>query len=334
MPAQLPTRKIGDAHVTAIGFGAMGLSAFYGKPLPDEERLKLLDAVYEQGCTNWDTANMYGDSEELLGKWFARTGKRSDIFLATKFGAGPSPGGSPEYMREQFAKSLRLLGTDYVDLYYLHRMDPTIPIEVTVGAMSELVKAGKVRHLGLSECSEATLRRAYAVHPISALQVEYSPFTLDIENDKIGLFKACQELGITIVAYSPLGRGLITGQYKSPDDFEQGDFRRIIPRYSRENFPNVLKVVEDLKTVGTKYGATPGQVALAWLLAQADNVIPIPGTTKEKYLKENLGALSIKLSSEDLQEVRRVAEEADGSMGLRYPEQLMKVTFADTPELQ
>ncbi|EKM54066.1 uncharacterized protein PHACADRAFT_196501 [Phanerochaete carnosa HHB-10118-sp] len=326
MPAQLPTRKIGDAQVTSIGFGAMGLSAFYGKLLPDEERLKLLDAVYEQGCTNWDTANMYGDSEELLGKWFARTGKRSDIFLATKFGYGLAtgiPNGSPEYMREQFAKSLRLLGTDYVDLYYLHRMDTTIPIEITVGAMSELVRAGKVRYLGLSECSEATLRRAHAVHPISALQVEYSPFTLDIEDDKIGLFKACQELGITIVAYSPLGRGLITGQYKSPDDFEQGDFRRIVPRYSRENFPNVLKVVEDLKTVGTKYSATPGQVALAWLLAQADN-----------YLKENLGALSIKLSPEDLEEVRRVAEAADGSMGLRYPEQAMKVIFVDTPELQ
>ncbi|EKM51940.1 uncharacterized protein PHACADRAFT_101731 [Phanerochaete carnosa HHB-10118-sp] len=338
MPAQLPTRTIGDTQVTAVGFGAMGLSASYGKPLPDEERLKLLDTVYEYGCTNWDTADVYGDNEELLGKWFARTGKRSEIFLATKFGVNfetNTVNGSPEYVHERLGRSLRLLGTDYVDLLYLHRPALDTPIEITVGAMAELVRTGKVRHLGLSDCSEATLRRAHAVHPIAALQVEYSPFTLDIEDEKIGLYKACQELGVAIVVYAPLARGLLSGQFRSPDSFAEDDFRRIIPRYSRENFPKILKLVEDLKVIGTKYRATPSQVVLAWLLAQADNIIPIPGTTKEKYLKENLAALNIRLSSEDLQEVRKVAEAADASsMGARYPEFMMKFAYADTPELQ
>ncbi|GJE96766.1 aldo/keto reductase [Phanerochaete sordida] len=337
MPAQLPTRMIGDTEVTAIGFGAMGLSAFYGKPLPDEERFKLLDAVYESGCTNWDTANVYGDSEELLGRWFARTGKRADIFLATKFGSNLGRGGAidgtPAYMRECFAASLRTLQTDHVDLYYLHRPDVNTPIEVTVGAMADLFKEGKVRYLGLSECSEATLRRAHAVHPIAALQVEYSPFTLDIEDEKIGLFQARTELGVAIVAYSPLGRGLITGQYKSPDDFAEDDFRRLIPRYSHENFPNILRLADGLRAIGARHGATAGQVALAWLLAQSERVIPIPGTTKEKYLKENLGALNVRLTPEDLQEVRRVAQEADASKGLRYPEAMIQSLFADTPEL-
>lgn len=338
MAPNLPTRRIGDADVTAIGFGAMGLSAFYGKPLPDEERLKLLDAVYENGCRFWDTADVYGDNEELIGKWLARTGKRSEIFLATKFGYAPhrktGVDGSPEHMRESFETSLRRLGTDYVDLYYLHRPDPEVPIEVTVSAMAELVKEGKVRYLGLSECSAATLRRAHAVHPIAAYQVEYSPFTLDIEEDKVGLFKTCQELGIAIVAYSPLGRGLLTGQYKSPDDFAEDDFRRLVPRYSKENFPNILKIADGLRRIGEKYGATAGQVALAWLLAQADNVIPIPGTTKEKYLKENLGALNIKLTPEDVDEVRKVAQAADAARGSRYPDAAMAVILGDTPELQ
>ncbi|EKM51942.1 uncharacterized protein PHACADRAFT_262363 [Phanerochaete carnosa HHB-10118-sp] len=340
MSAQLPTRTIGDTQVTAVGFGVMGLSVAYSKPLPDEERLKLLDTVYEHGCTNWDTADVYSDNEELLGKWFARTGKRSEIFLATKFGFkfGTNTStidGSPEYVRERFGRSLRLLGTEYVDLLYLHRPALDTPIEITVGAMAELVKTGKVRYLGLSDCSEATLRRAHAVHPIAALQVEYSPFTLDIEDEKIGLYRACQELGVAIVVYAPLARGLLTGQFQSPDDFAEGDFRRAIPRYSRENFPKILKLVEDLKAIGAKYGATPSQVMLAWLLAQAGNVIPIPGTTKEKYLKENLAALNIRLSPEDLQEVRKVAEAANASsMGARYPEFMMKFAYADTPELQ
>ncbi|PSR87078.1 hypothetical protein PHLCEN_2v5248 [Hermanssonia centrifuga] len=357
MPS-LPTRKIGNTEVTAIGWGGMGLSAFYSKPLPDEERFKLLDAVYERGCTNWDTADVYGDNEDLIGQWLKRTGKRNEIFLATKFGFVFSSdrivNGSPEYVRQSIDKSLKRLGVDYVDLYYLHRPDPSVPIEKTVGAMAEAVKEGKVKYLGLSECSAETLRRAHAVHPIAALQVEYSPFTLDIEDEKLGLFKTAKELGITVIAYSPLGRGLITGQYKGPEDFEEGDFRRQIARYSKENFPNILKLADGLKKIGERHNATAGQVALAWLLAQGDNVIPIPGTTKVKvgslvltflrhlflnvflsmqYLEENLGAVNVKLSAEELEEVRKVAERADAAQGLRYPESFMAVQFADTPAL-
>ncbi|PSR72170.1 hypothetical protein PHLCEN_2v11962 [Hermanssonia centrifuga] len=335
--SQLATRKIGNTDVSAIGWGGMGLSAFYGPPLPDEERLKLLDAVYEHGCTNWDTADIYGDNEDLIGQWFKRTGKRNDIFLATKFGMvfeeGKSVDGSPEYVNYSINKSLQRLGVDHVDLYYLHRPDPTVPIEVTIGAMAELVKAGKVRYLGISECSSATLRRAHAVHPIAALQVEYSPFTLDIEDEKIGLLKTAKELGIAIVAYAPLGRGLITGQYRGPEDFEPDDFRRQITRYSKDNFPNILKLAEGLKNIGERHGATAGQIALAWILAQGDNVIPIPGTTKVKYLEENLAALKVQLSATELQEVRLVAEKADAANGPRYPESFLSVLLGDTPAL-
>ncbi|KAI9062185.1 Aldo/keto reductase [Trametes sanguinea] len=334
----LPTRKIGTSNVSAIGYGAMGIAAFYGKPMPDEERFKVLDAVYESGCTFWDTADRYLDSEELIGKWFKRTGKRDEIFLATKFGIVTDPdravNGTPEYAVQALNASLKRLGTDHVDLWYLHRADPKVPIELTVRAMAEQVKAGKVKYIGLSEVSEKTLRRAHAVHPISALQVEYSPFTLDIEDPKVGLLKAARELGIAIIAYSPLGRGLITGRYKGPEDFEEGDFRRQVPRYSKENFPNILKLADGLKKIGEKYNATAGQVALAWLLAQGEDVIPIPGTTKIPNLKENLDAIRIKLAPEDIQEVRKIANEADAAKGPRYPPRLYAFLFADTPPLQ
>ncbi|KAI0371351.1 Aldo/keto reductase [Pilatotrama ljubarskyi] len=334
----LPIRKLGDSSVTAIGYGAMGISAFYGKPLPDAERFKVLDAVYENGCTFWDTADRYADSEELIGKWFKRTGKREEIFLATKFGIVTDPdravNGTPEYAAQALDASLKRLGTDHVDLWYLHRADPLVPIELSVGAMAEQVKLGKVKYIGLSEVSEATLRRAHAVHPISALQVEYSPFTLDIEDPKVGLLKAARELGIKIIAYSPLGRGLITGRYKGPEDFDEDDFRRKVPRYSKENFPNILKIADGLKKIGEKYNATAGQVALAWLLAQGDDVIPIPGTTKIPNLKENLDSVNVKLSPEDVQEVRKIAAEADAAKGPRYPARLHAILFADTPPLQ
>ncbi|KAI0063928.1 Aldo/keto reductase [Artomyces pyxidatus] len=338
MALKLPTRKIGTTDVTAIGYGAMGIAAFYGDPLPDEERLKILDAVYEAGCTNWDTADIYKDSEDLIGKWFKRTGKRDEIFLATKFGIGSPSGkrvdGDPAYVRQAFEKSVKRLGVEKVDLYYLHRPDTTVPIEYTVGAMAELVKEGKVKYIGLSEVSASTLRRAHAVHPISAVQVEYSPFTLDIEAKENAVLQTARELGVAIIAYSPLGRGLLTGKYKGPDDFAEDDFRRHIPRFSKENFPKVLKVADDLKAVGERHGASSGQVALAWLLAQGEDIIPIPGTRSFKYLQENLGALDVQLTPEDVQDVRRIAEQADSSdLGDRYPPSSQHLLFADTPPL-
>jgi len=241
--------------------------------------------------------------------------------------------GSPAYAKESLERSLKRLSVDSIDLFYLHRPDVTTPIEHTIIAMAEFVKTGKVKYLGLSECSAATLRRAHAVHPIAAVQVEYSPFTLDIEDDKIGVLKTARELGIAIIAYSPLGRGLLTGQYKSPDDFDQDDFRRTVPRYSAGNFPNILKLADGLKQIGEKHNATAGQIALAWILAQGDDVIPIPGTTKTKYLEENLGATKIQLTPTDLQEVRSTAERADAAQGDRYPVGMSSLLFADTPEL-
>ncbi|KAJ7218574.1 NADP-dependent oxidoreductase domain-containing protein [Mycena pura] len=330
-----PSRKIGTSTFSAIGFGAMGIAGLYGQVESDEGRFKVLDAVHAAGCTFWDTADSYLDSEELIGKWFKRTGKRADIFLCTKFGPMPdhSINGSPEHVHEAAASSLKKLSVETIDLYFLHRADPKIPIETTVGAMAELVKEGKVRYLGLSEVSAATLRRAHAVHPIAAVEVEYSPFTLDIEDPKINLLNTARELGVKIVAYSPLGRGLLTGQYKSPDDFAPDDFRRMIPRYGATNFPNILKIADGLKAIGAKYGATAGQVSLAWILAQGDDFIPIPGTKKMKYLAENIGASRLTLSPEDVQAVRDVAAKADAAQGDRYPAGMQELTFGDTPAL-
>ncbi|KAJ8489816.1 hypothetical protein ONZ45_g13429 [Pleurotus djamor] len=334
-----PTRKLGRDLVNAIGYGTMGLSAAYVQtPLPDEERFKVLDAVYENGTTFWDTADCYNDSEDLLGKWFKRTGKRNEIFLATKFSLGSPSGkiadGDPEYVRKAIDKSLKRLGTDHVELWYMHRPDPTVPIELTVGAMAEQVKAGKVKYLGLSECSAKTLRRAHAVHPITAIQVEYSPFTVDIEDEKIGLLKAARELGVNVIAYSPLGRGFLTGQVRGPEDLEPGDWRLQVPRYSKENFPNILKIAEGLKAIGARHNATAGQVSLAWVLAQGEDFIPIPGTTKVKYVKENADAVNVKLTEDELKEVRAIVAQADAAQGDRYPSYLMPVLFGDTPELK
>ncbi|KAF7334644.1 Aldo-ket-red domain-containing protein [Mycena venus] len=347
-----PTRRIGNSTFPGIGFGAMGISTFYGAVESDEERFKVLDAAHAAGCTFWDTADLYGDSEELIGKWhayllipalcvpavnrnprFKRTGKRDDIFLCSKFGFTLPTfalDGSPEYVRKATESSLKKLGVDCIDLGPISMFRLNTP----VAAMAEFVKAGKVKYLGLSEVSADTLRRAHAVHPISALQVEYSPFTLDIEDPKIGLLATARELGVKVVAYSPLGRGLLTGQYKSPDDFEDGDFRKAIPRYSADNFPNILKLADGLKSIGTKYGgATAGQVALAWLLAQGDDVIPIPGTKKIKYLEENIAAGKLTLSAEDVQAVRDVAAKADAAQGDRYPAAMLAQMFIDTPAL-
>ncbi|KAH8833037.1 Aldo/keto reductase [Flagelloscypha sp. PMI_526] len=319
---QQQKRSIGDSSFDAIGYGTMGLSAYYGKVGTDEERFKVLDAVYES---------------ELLGKWFKRTGKRDEIFLATKFGfvineGGAGVDGSAEYTRQAIEACFKTLGVETIDLMYLH-----FPIEVTIGAMAEFVKSGKIKYIGLSEVTAKTLRRYFLtpVHPISALQVEYSPFTLDIEDPKVGLFAACRELGVKIIAYSPLGRGLLTGNITSPSQFEKGDFRLDIPRYSEENFPKILKLVDGLRSIGEKVGATAGQVALAWVLAQGDDIIPVPGTTKVKSLKENVEAGKLVLTKEDLDQVRNIANEANlGGFGDldRYPPYMQQL-FVDTPEL-
>lgn len=319
----------------------MGLSAFYGQAESDEARFKVLDRALELGETFWDSADMYMDSEDLVGKWFKRTGKRNEIFLATKFANKTLPGpnksrtvdSTPEYCKEACAKSLSRLGIDCIDLYYCHRVDMKTPIEKTVQAMVELKNEGKIKYLGLSEVSSETLRRACKVHHIDAVQIEYSPFAIDIESPQIQLLKTCRELGVATIAYSPLGRGMLTGAYTSPDDFEDGDFRKYSPRFSPENFPKNLKLVEGLKKIAEKKGVTPGQLTLAWLLAQGEDVIPIPGTKKIKYLEENLGALEVKLSKEEEKEIRDMVEGAEVHGG-RYPEQMMAHLFADTPELK
>ncbi|KAM0127279.1 hypothetical protein ACHAP3_008847 [Botrytis cinerea] len=341
MPPQLPTRKLGKngPDVVALGFGTMGLSAFYGTAEPDEERFKVLDRAYGLGQTNWDSADMYMDSEDLIGKWFKRTGKRNEIFLATKFAnksrlpdGTPVVDSSPEYAKEACDKSLDRLGIESIDLYYCHRVDEKTPIEKTVQAMVELKKEGKIKYLGLSEISSDTLRRACKVHHIDAVQVEYSPFCVDIENPQIELLKTCRELGVATVAYSPLGRGFVTGVYRSPDDFEEGDFRKYLPRFSAENFPKNLMLVDELVNLAKKKGCTPAQLTLAWLLAQGDDVIPIPGTKRIKYLEENLRSLEVKLTSAEEKEIRDLVESAEVHGG-RYPETI-RYLFANTPALK
>ncbi|TGO67262.1 hypothetical protein BOTNAR_0045g00060 [Botryotinia narcissicola] len=230
---KLPTRALGrnGPQIPALGLGLMGLSTFYGKPGSDEERFEFLDRAYELGCTHWDSAQMYGDNEVLLGKWFTRTGKRSEIFLTTKFGNHVTPEGGreirndAEYIRQSVAESFEKLQTDYIDLLYCHRFTGTIPVETIVTVMKEFVDAGKVKYLGLSECGVDTLERAVKIHPIHAYQIEYSPFSMDVEKPEVGLLDCCKRLGIALVAYSPLGRGILTGQYRSVDDFDKDDFR-------------------------------------------------------------------------------------------------------------
>ncbi|OJD28714.1 alcohol dehydrogenase [Diplodia corticola] len=335
----LPTRQMGKngPHVTALGLGLMGLSVGYGKPRSDAERLAFLDHAYNLGETNWDSADIYGDNEDLLGKWFAANPeKRPDVFLATKFAYRVTSAGtldtdsSPEYARQALDASLRRLRVSCVDLYYCHRLDGKTPVEKTVQAMAELQREGKTRLIGLSECSAESLRRACNVAHVDAVQVEYSPFALDPE--RLGLVHACRELGVAVVAYSPLGRGMLSGAYRSRDDFDAADYRLSTPRFSEENFPKNLLLVEKVEELARLKRVTPSQLTLAWLMAQGEHVIPIPGTSRETRLEENLSALKIHLTPEEVDAIRRTSEEAEVH-GDRYPQDAAGALFADTPPL-
>jgi aryl-alcohol dehydrogenase-like predicted oxidoreductase len=326
-------RRIGDRLVGEIGLGCMGMSWAYGSGASESDAAAVLHRALELGVNHWDTADLYGsgENEKLIAPVVRE--RRSEVFLATKFGnvynrsltshqdlvAANAPwivDGTPGYVRRSIDLSLQRLGIDQIDLYYLHRVDPKVQIEETVGAMAELVKSGKVKYLGLSEVSSSTLKRAHAVHPITAVQNEFSLWTRDFEEDELPVTK---ELGIAFVPYSPLGRGFLTGEIKSLDDLAPDDWRRNNPRFQGDNFKKNLELVDVVKDIASKYKATPAQVALAWVLAQGDNILPIPGTKRVKRLEENVGASALELDAVDLATLSDIGD-AEGS---RYPEVAM-----------
>ncbi|SDD19678.1 aldo/keto reductase [Actinokineospora iranica] len=325
----LETRRIGELTVGAQGLGCMGMSDFYGSR-DDDESIATINAALDLGVTLLDTADMYGPhtNEILLGK--AIKGRRDDAVIATKFAVVRDPEdatargirGDAPYVKQACEASLRRLGVDHIDLYYQHRVDPDTPIEETVGAMAELVAEGKVRHLGLSEAGPETLRRAHAVHPITALQTEWSLWSRDIEAE---ILPVARELGIGLVPYSPLGRGFLTGKFTSADDFEEGDFRGVgMPRFAGENLQKNLAIVAALRRLAEERGVTPGQLALAWVQHQGDDVVPIPGTKRRKYLVENVAAVGVTLSESDIKAIEN-AVPADAVAGDRYYEEGMKL---------
>ncbi|EJD08581.1 Aldo/keto reductase [Fomitiporia mediterranea MF3/22] len=330
---KIPTRHLGDNGpiVSAIGLGTMVIGSFYGNT-DEAAEYKALTYSADRGVTFWDTADVYGTTELTLAKWFAGTGRRSGIFLATKFGAADPEGkfgggqaiSTPSYIKHALERSLKRLGTDYIDLYYQHRVDPSVPIEVVIETLRKPIEEGKIRWIGLSECSSETLRRAKAVKGVGekviAAQMEFSPFTLDVE--KSGFAKTAEELGVSIVAYSPLGRGLISGRFRSRADFDANDVRLLFPRFSEENFPKNVELVDKIKTIADKYNATPSQVTLAWILATSQNYIPIPACRSVERVEENAHSAELRLAPEDVHAIRTLTEAAD-IRGERYPSAYM-----------
>jgi aryl-alcohol dehydrogenase-like predicted oxidoreductase len=315
-------RKLGNAgpEVSALGLGCMGMSEFYG-PADEAEAIAVIHRALDLGINFLDTADVYGPhtNEELVGR--AIRGRRDGVVLATKFGNVRSPGGAwvgvngrPEYVRAACDASLRRLGADRIDLYYQHRVDPNVPIEETVGAMAELVRAGKVGYLGLSEAAPATIRRAHAVHPITALQTEYSLWSRDPEDEILPTVRA---LGVGFVAYSPLGRGFLTGRFRRFEDLDETDWRRRSPRFQGENFAKNLQLVDRVRQIAAEKGVTPSQLALAWLLARGEDIVPIPGTKRIKYLVEDVGAVDVRLTPDDLKRIDEAAPKGAVS-GQRY----------------
>lgn len=321
----MKTRQLGHRgpHVSSIGLGCMGMSDFYTTGVDEREAIATLHRAVELGVTLFDTADMYGPhtNEELLGR--ALRGKRESLYLASKFGLVRSSdphargvNGRPEYVRQSVDGSLKRLDTDYLDLYYQHRIDPQVPVEETIGAMAELVKAGKVRHIGISEASAETIQRAHVVHPLAAVQSEYSLWSREPEHN--GVLATCQRLGIAFVAYSPLGRGFLTGELKSPEDFAADDYRRFNPRFQADNFTRNLALVERVKALALDKGISAAQLALAWVLAQGDHVIPIPGTKQRKYLESNVAAASVVVSADELAQLDGIFAGEGAVAGDRY----------------